>query len=119
MQKPDDIPQDIWETADALVERLSSNQPLEEHETTVIARAILAERERGEIECVNKIMHAEAKAILAERERAVSEHMARLNKDDQAAMEEFDRKVRKMAPASDGWGTVVVRNPPPTVVEPD
>lgn len=93
MTKPDDMPQDIWDAADAEVERMPERSPFKSDVRLAIARAILAERERG-----------------------VTEHMARLHKEDVAAMEEFDRKVRNMAPASDGWGTRILFGEPIKVV---
>jgi hypothetical protein len=43
MSKPDDIPQDVWETADACFEQ---GTVLGQRAQVTIARAILAERER-------------------------------------------------------------------------
>ena len=47
MTKPDWCPADVWEAACECWETLASSTPLRDHETVVIARAILAERERA------------------------------------------------------------------------
>lgn len=113
MTKPDDIPQDIWGAACDCWETLASSAPLRDHETVVIARAIMAAKADKETEIAGLLHNPvavrlnwlrggiDASSIIAEEREACALEMDRRatenanTLDTQAAYRNAAAAIRK------------------------